>query len=113
MVPTEKIESILVTAGGKICCRRCNAMSKRTKEQCGAPAISGKTKCKSHGGLSTGPRTPEGRMRCAQAKTIHGYDTRAIREQYRESMERIKFYAALLGISWQGKRIWVGRPNKA
>jgi hypothetical protein len=28
-------------------------------------------------------------------------------------MERIKFYAALLGISWQSKRIRVGSSNKA
>ena len=28
-----------------------------------------------HGGVSTGARTPEGRERCAQAKTTHGQET--------------------------------------
>ena len=71
------VELTLTTAGGKIVCRRCNAMSKRSRVQCGAPAMHGKTKCKTHGGLSTGPLTDEGKLRCAQAKTIHGKDTRA------------------------------------
>lgn len=39
----------------------------------------GKRVCRTHGGASTGPRTPEGRQRCAEAKTIHGWETRAIR----------------------------------
>ena len=30
-------------------------------------------------GASTGPRTPEGRQKCSQVKTMHGRDTRAIR----------------------------------
>ena len=33
-----------------------------------------------HGGKSTGPVTKDGRKRCAEAKTIHGYETRAARE---------------------------------
>ena len=39
----------------------------------------GKMVCRAHGGASTGPKTPEGRLRCAEAKTIHGRETRAIR----------------------------------
>ena len=35
--------------------------------------------CRTHGGASTGPRTPEGRQRCSDAKTVHGRETRAIR----------------------------------
>ena len=38
------MERLLLTAGGKIQCLRCNAMSKRTKLQCGGPAMRGKTK---------------------------------------------------------------------
>ena len=41
----------------------------------------GKEVCRTHGGLSTGPKTPEGREKCAQAKTVHGRETRAIREE--------------------------------
>jgi hypothetical protein len=104
-------EHFLITAGGKIVCRRCNAMSKRTRLQCSAPAIQGKAKCKFHGGLSTGPTSVEGLARCAQAKTIHGHSTRALRKRHQEAMTRIKLYAQILGVSWQGRRIRVGHSN--
>ena len=70
-----------VTAGGRIRCVQCQAKSKRTKQQCRAPACKGKTKCRFHGGASTGPKTPEGRQRCAEAKTIHGSETRKARSE--------------------------------
>ena len=41
--------------------------------------MKGKAVCRTHGGLSTGPRTETGRKRCAEAKTIHGRETRAAR----------------------------------
>lgn len=70
-----------VIAGGHISCRQCQAMSKRTKQQCRAPAMKGKRVCKAHGGKSTGSKTPEGRQRCAEAKTIHGNETRKARSE--------------------------------
>jgi hypothetical protein len=36
------------------------------------------TVCRTHGGASTGPKTPEGRQRCSDARTVHGRETRAI-----------------------------------
>jgi len=69
------------TAGGRITCLQCNAKSKRTGIQCRAPAAKGKTKCRFHGGASTGPKTEHGRQRCAEAKTIHGNETRKAREE--------------------------------
>jgi len=69
------------TLGGRVTCTRCNAKSKRTKQQCRNPAIKGKTKCKHHGGLSTGSKTPEGKARQIAANTKHGNETRAIREK--------------------------------
>lgn len=72
---------IFLTAGGRICCLQCNAKSKRTQRQCRAPAAKGKTKCRFHGGKSTGPKTKEGRQRCAQARTIHGQETGSIRKE--------------------------------
>jgi hypothetical protein len=39
----------------------------------------GKAVCLTHGGQSTGPKTEAGRQRCAQAKTIHGRETREAR----------------------------------
>ena len=105
-------EKLLSTAGGKITCLRCNAMSKRTRLQCGAPAIHGKSKCKTHGGRSTGPRTAEGLARCAQAKTIHGHETREKRERSKVVMAQIRMYAAILGLSTRSSPIRWGRQNK-
>ena len=76
-------------------------MSKRTKLQCGGPAMHGKTKCKTHGAMSTGPRTDEGKLRCAQAKTIHGSDTRVDRQINRAAMQRLKLYAQILAVPFR------------
>jgi hypothetical protein len=84
------VELMLTTAGGKIVCRRCSAMSKRTKLQCGGPAIKGKTKCKFHGGFSTGPKSELGRQICSAVKTIHGKETRAQRERHRITARKIR-----------------------
>ena len=51
---------------------RCGART-RAGCPCRAPAISGKLRCRMHGGRSTGPRTPEGRARIAAAHTTHGH----------------------------------------
>ena len=100
-INTVNMELTLTTAGGKIVCRRCNATSKRTRVQCGAPAMQGKTKCKTHGGMSTGPATNEGKLRCAQAKTIRGNDSRADRQVHRIAMKRLRLYALILGVPFR------------
>ena len=69
------------TLGGRVECNQCQARSSRTKLQCRAPAIKGKRVCKWHGGRSTGPKTEAGRQRCAEAKTIHGRETREARAE--------------------------------
>jgi len=68
-------EPILITAGGKIVCRRCKARSSRTKLQCAKPALKGKVVCQFHGGLSTGPKTKEGKGRIRAAHLKHGEET--------------------------------------
>ncbi len=78
---TLRLEQTLSTLGGRITCQRCQAKSKRTKLQCAAPATRGKSKCRFHGGASTGPKTPEGRGRCADAKKVHGRETTAMRQE--------------------------------
>ena len=78
---TLHLEQTLTTLGGRVICQRCQAKSKRTKLQCSAPALKGKRVCKTHGGRSTGPKTEAGRQRCAEAKTIHGRETREARSQ--------------------------------
>ena len=84
------MEATLITCGGHIRTARCQALSKRTKQQCGAPASRGKRVCRFHGGKSTGPTSIEGRKRCAAAKTIHGEDTRELREQSREKRREMQ-----------------------
>ena len=64
------------TLGGRVTCTHCNALSKRTRQRCQAPAIKGKTKCRFHGGKSTGPKTKAGRAKIAAAHTVHGRETR-------------------------------------
>ena len=70
-----------VLAGGHIKCNQCQATSKRSRQRCKAPAMKGKAVCLTHGGRSTGPKTKAGRLRCAEAKTIHGRETRETRTE--------------------------------
>jgi hypothetical protein len=84
------------TAGGRILCAQCQATSKTTRQQCRRPATKGKRVCKLHRGKSTGPRTPEGRQRCAEVKTVNGQETTSIR------MERRLASARLAILEWAG-----------
>ena len=68
-------EQYLITAGGKIYCRRCKAQSSRTKLQCSKPALKGKAVCGHHGGLSTGPQSKAGKERIRAAHLKHGGET--------------------------------------
>jgi hypothetical protein len=74
-------ESFIDLAGGRIRCRRCQALSKRSRQQCKKPALKGKSVCDFHGGRSSGPQTPEGRQRVVEAKTTHAKEGRATRKQ--------------------------------
>lgn len=49
---------------------------------CAAPVVAGRRRCRAHGGLSTGPRTPEGRRRVAAAVSA-----RRKRSSYRHGFE--------------------------
>jgi hypothetical protein len=72
----------LKTAGGKINCLRCTALSTRTKLQCGRPAIktSRTQKCQYHGGR---PHTAETLKRISEANTLHGQASKEAKKQYR------------------------------
>ena len=74
-------EPYLNTAGGKIRCRRCKAQSSGTKLQCSKPALKGKVVCGHHGGLSTGPKTKEGKGRIRAAHLTHGDETLAAKAE--------------------------------
>jgi hypothetical protein len=106
-------EQTFQTLGGRITCQQCQAISKRTKQQCRAPAAKEKTKCRFHGGASTGPKTEQGRQRCAEAKTIHGNETRKARADRAEGMRRLRALEDLgfaLGIL-NGKRTRGRKPS--
>ena len=57
-------------------CQRCGAKT-RKGTPCQKPHLMGKTRCRLHGGLSTGPRTAEGKARIAAAHWKHGRRSRA------------------------------------
>ena len=64
--------------------QQCVAKSKQSGKQCKNFAVSGKKVCRFHGGLSTGPKTIEGRRRIAEARTKHGRYTKEAVEERRE-----------------------------
>ena len=68
--------------------RRCGAKT-RSGTPCAKYPIAGKRRCRLHGGMSTGPRTPEGRARIAAANTRHGKYV-----GWRAHREREKYYFA-------------------
>ena len=68
-----------VIAGGHIACNQCQAMSKRSRQRCKAPAMKGKAVCLTHGGRSTGPKTKAGKLRARTANLKHGRETREVR----------------------------------
>ena len=57
----------------------CGARTRRGTA-CQKPPLTGKTRCRLHGGLSTGPRTAEGKARIAAAHWKHGRRSRAFTE---------------------------------
>jgi hypothetical protein len=83
------------TLGGRIRCRQCKAKSKHSGARCLKPAKKGKLVCRTHGGASTGPRTVQGRARCAAAKTVHGTDSRAMRAERRVTLAELQQIEAL------------------
>jgi hypothetical protein len=89
-------EPLLVTAGGKIICRRCKAQSSRTKLQCAKPALNGKAVCSSHGGRSTGPKTKEGKAKIRAAHYKHGEETLEAKAE-RSEKSTMFYYLELIG----------------
>ena len=76
--------------------------------------MKGKRVCRTHGGASTGPKTSEGRKRCAEAKTIHGNETRKARTERALAMRRLRALEDLghaLGIM-QGARTPGRKPQQ-
>ena len=92
----------------------CNAVITRTGRVCGATVIEGRLKCAQHGGKSTGPKTPEGRKRCAAAKTVHGNETAEKRNERSLASARLavlEMACHSLGMM-QGTRTRGRKPNR-
>ena len=59
--------------------QRCGAKTRRGTA-CQKPPLNGKIRCRLHGGLSTGPKTAEGKARILAAHYKHGRRSRAFTE---------------------------------
>ncbi len=66
--------------------RFCGAKTRGGKP-CSKFPMKGNRRCRLHGGLSTGPKTPEGRARIAAANTKHGRY-----KGWRAQREKEKYY---------------------
>ena len=88
---SETKEKHILLAGGRILALRCQALSKRSKQQCRKASSKGKRVCMFHGGKSTGPVTYGGKKRCAKAKTIHGRETRVMRLRKAKCVAELKY----------------------
>ena len=62
---------------------RCEART-RKGSSCQKPPLKGKSRCRLHGGLSTGPKTPEGKARIAAAHWKHGRRSKAFTETQKQ-----------------------------
>lgn len=69
--------------------KRCQAFRKRSNDQCGQFAMSGKNVCAVHGGRSTGAKTPEGKERLRLANTTIGTEGREQRTKRRQKMQEL------------------------
>ena len=64
---------------------KCGAYARSTGNPCQAKALTN-GRCKNHGGMSTGPKTPEGRQAIAQAtrqRMVSGQHKKALEGFYR------------------------------
>ena len=93
---TNSKEKYVTLSGLNRTVNRCQATSKRTADQCRKAAMKGKQVCRAHGGCSTGPRTQQGRKRCAEARYQHGWETRKIRELRAQKFHEMKTLFSLI-----------------
>ena len=88
--------------------------------------MTGRTRCRNHGGCATGPRTAEGRARIAAAQTKHGRLTKENRAEARQraqvgreiraelrSIERELIAGGLLAKDWRDQFDWRGRSDES
>ena len=74
--------------------RRCGAQTRK-----GSPCANWGMKngrCRMHGGMSTGPKTPEGKERSRRANWKHGQYSRAAREERRMLRQLMQEFSSSL-----------------
>ena len=69
--------------------KRCQAFRKRSNDQCGQFALSGKNVCAVHGGRSTGAKTQEGIERIRLANTTIGTESVEQRAERRQKLREL------------------------
>ena len=84
---------------------RCGAKT-RSGSPCRAPAMRSRktgtyTKCRLHGGCSTGPRTPEGLEHSRRANWRHGEFSAQFKRERRELKAYIAWYNAEMQALWR------------
>ena len=62
----------------------------RSGALCQKHPIVGRTRCRLHGGLSTGPKTPEGKAACVAAHWKHGRRSKAYVETRKQIWSALK-----------------------
>jgi hypothetical protein len=75
---------------------RCGAKT-RQGTPCSSHPVTARTRCRMHGGASTGPRTPEGLERIRAARTKHGGRSAAAIEAMQRMRALLREARALLG----------------
>ena len=93
------------TLGGRVTCTQCNALSKRTRQRCKAPAVRGKTKCRFHGGAKGSGRP-----------IVHGRETREKRAERSAKLAELRELEELgfkVGLFAEGTPRTRGRKPKA
>lgn len=64
------------------------------------------TRCRLHGGASTGPRTAQGRERCAQARYKHGRHSAETQRRQRELAQRRQWRAETMATLLHYEHAW-------
>src|SRR5215207_1589781 len=76
---------------------RCGARRKRDGKPCCQPAMPN-GRCRVHGGLSTGPRTPEGLERSRKSDWKHGYYSAKAKAERRQSRATLASLRELMAL---------------
>ena len=105
--------------------QRCGAKT-RSGAPCKNPAVSGKQRCRMHGGKSTGAKTPEGRAQLRALHLKHGRATTAAKEEAKrraqigreiraelQSIEREAIATGLLAKAWRDQFNWRERSDES